>query len=179
LEKLADVFDEILLYMIAYPVTMFNLLFFPQMLFGEQLPSTHCPASVCFVIGVVLWTLGVRLELSLEVSDVDMELIPAKDTLMKLVVPVVFLLIVQWVSAALIFRLPLALNDPVASIQALSYPISLALATHAPVIILAILFPRLTKLTGGLEAKLMGKLYPRNADILNRRAESFYATPVL
>ena len=73
MDKLAEIFDEVLLYMVSYPITMFNLIFFPGLVFGDQISPTHCPASVCFVLGVILFFLGNRLKLSISVPDFDVK----------------------------------------------------------------------------------------------------------
>ena len=141
MEKLGELFDSILFFVVAYPVTMFNGLVRPDRLYGPKKSSLTCPAGATLAISVSLFWWATLAYLKIEnASNVNVRLPEQPQLIFCVVIVVVILLswlaILRWP-----FRLGTSADSVFQELEGISYPMSIGLATSVVVSILSLLFP--------------------------------------
>ena len=143
MEKLSELFDSILFLTLAYPATLFNTVFFPQRVYGPKKAFLTCPVSVTLVISFSIAYLAASVLDRIRYSaNLPLAFPTTQELEFWLAVLISISLVLSMALAAVrCFGLQSLKHTPTEEMLALSYPISVALATMPIVLVICLAVP--------------------------------------
>lgn len=140
MEKLAELFNSILFFSVAYPATLFNALVFPKKVYGPKKAFLTCPAGITLAISFFLaYGAGTVID-RIRFPGVLSVRLPNEEQSVAVLISItpVLLLALGLIRS---FRLHPTEHTPIEEMLTLSYPISVFLATRALVLAFCLAVP--------------------------------------
>jgi uncharacterized integral membrane protein len=140
MEDLIELFDSLLTLMVSFPATIFHVLASPDKVVGMEPNTLVSPPGATLVISFIIWYFSHSMETKIKYA-LDLPSAPSKTFIVRVFVVVTFMLLVQYLALLIPSVVPVPPADPVETVKALSYPVSVSMAIYGLVYLIYILFP--------------------------------------
>lgn len=140
MEDLIGLFDSLLTLMVSFPATIFHVLASPDKVVGMEPNTLVSPPGATLVVSFIIWYPSHSIQTKIKYA-LDLPSAPPKTFVIRVFVLVTFVLLFQYIVLLTPSVVPVPPVDPVETVKALSYPVSVSIAIYGLVYLIYILFP--------------------------------------
>lgn len=170
----AKLFDSILGLLVSYPVTIFRVLLSPHEVFAGAEGSLVSSPGGTFAVSFLVFYVAHSTQLRIQFADIKLPEAPSKSFFVRTTVLVSLFVLAQYAVLSMSLFWPAPPNDPLATVKALTYPVSVSMCMYTVAYLIWIVLPSRSRV-GRFTIVEKLDLVSRNLARENRKARNVVA----